>query len=228
MLEILLGAAAFSSQFDYEYISKCSKNVHPVTISAIIEAESAFNPYAIGINSGKRLSKQPSSFEDAVILAENLINQGHNIDMGLGQINSNNLKWLNLSIEDVFNPCKNISAMDYVITHNYKMSYDENSDYKLNLKKAVSMYNTGSPSKGFSNGYVARVDQKAIDQLKNIPLGAEREVNFTVEKKRRSKPLEMDSVDSFKSYNRKSINNHDDENDSRKRSEHSDDVQQQD
>lgn len=228
MVEIFLGTM-LNGQPNYDAISKCSKNVHPLTISAIIETESGFNPYAIGVNSGKRLSKQPSSLDEAISVATSLLEQGHNIDLGLGQINSVNLDWLDLSLNDVFDPCKNISAIDYVLSYNYERVYDETLNYDLNLKKALSMYNTGNSNKGFSNGYVAKVDAKAINQLKNIPLGADTEVTVTVvteEPKIISKPLEVDAVDSFKSYGKKSINKHGDKDNTRERSEHFDDIQQ--
>ena len=212
MIEIFLGSLINNGEIDYSYIQKCSPDVHAITVAAIIEQESAFNNFAIGINSGTRLSKQPDNYNDAVSIAKSLIENGHNIDIGLGQINSKNLNWLNLSVEDAFLPCKNIKAINDVLKHNYELTYDSRFDHESNLKKAVSMYNTGSESRGFDNGYVVAVLDKAIRQLKNIPFGSDSELtvveasNNTVplfsenENIRRSRPLEADTVDTFKSY----------------------------
>lgn len=201
---IMLSVLVLSGFINGDLISNCAENVHPITISAIIEAESAFNPYAIGINSGKRLKKQPKSFDEAYAIASSLLKEGHNIDLGLGQINSNNLDWLNLDLNSVFDPCKNIKAIDYVLSYNFDLVYDESLDYQYNLKKALSMYNTGNTSKGFNNGYVAKVSEKAKKQLLKIPLESSNEVEIEIQRNE-SKPLFSDEVQSFKRYDNMSV-----------------------
>jgi type IV secretion system protein VirB1 len=39
--------------------------------------------------------------------------------MGLGQVNSNNMRKTNLSVEDAFDPCKNIAAAAKILQSNY-------------------------------------------------------------------------------------------------------------
>lgn len=135
-----------------ELIQTCSPNVHLPVAQAIIKSESNFNPYAIGVNKGGRAVKQPTSYQEAVKTAKRLIGQGLNIDMGYAQINSANLKWLGLSVEQVFNPCHNLKAMQTV----YLTCYDKAGTTGLGtrMQRAFSCYNTGNMKKGFSNGYV--------------------------------------------------------------------------
>ena len=84
---------------------ECAPAVHPQTLAAIVKIESGFKPFAIGINKGTAtLKRQPESKEEAVKTAKELIAGGHNIDMGLGQINSANLRRLGLTVKDVFDP----------------------------------------------------------------------------------------------------------------------------
>lgn len=135
-------------------VAQCAPNVSPDTLLAIIKTESAGNPWAIGVNKGKKI-RPPKSQEEAVQAAKQLASKGANFDMGLGQINSNNMRWLGLTYETVFEPCTNIMAAAKILSNNYKSAIQ--SGVQNPLGAALSMYNTGSPLKGYSNGYVSKV-----------------------------------------------------------------------
>lgn len=137
---------------DMAMVAQCSSNMHPAIVQAIVETESSFNPFVIGVNRGSRLTRQPSNFSEAVQTAKRLLEQGANIDMGLGQINSANLNWLNLSVEQAFTPCVNLQALQRV----YLTCYDKagNSGLGDRMQRAFSCYNTGNFTKGFFNGYI--------------------------------------------------------------------------
>lgn len=81
---------------------------------------------------------------------------GYSVDLGLGQINSRNMRWLGLTWDTVFDPCTNIAALGAVLTSNYR-SAKSGRDPQTALRVALSMYNTGSQTRGFRNGYVAKV-----------------------------------------------------------------------
>ncbi|WP_370655722.1 lysozyme family protein [Paracraurococcus lichenis] len=104
----------------------------------IHEGRGVLNPYAIGVNRGPRLPKQPTSAAEAVAVARRLLADGRDFDAGLGQINVRNWRWLGLDAETVFDPCRNVAASAAVLT-------------------AFSLYNTGTPGRGFANGYVQGV-----------------------------------------------------------------------
>ncbi|NCU67966.1 lytic transglycosylase domain-containing protein (plasmid) [Acidovorax sp. 210-6] len=134
---------------------QCAPTVHPQTIAAIVKAESAFREFAIGINKRTAvLKRQPQTKAEAVATAKDLITRGHNIDMGLGQINSDNLPRLGITVDDVFDPCKNLAAAATILTNNYIRAPGEPQEA---LKKALSAYNTGDFAKGLRNGYVSKV-----------------------------------------------------------------------
>ncbi len=139
---------------------RCAPQVAPRTLAAVAYAESRFNPVAIGVNSGPRPARAPRNREEAVRTTRRLLAQGSNLDLGLGQINSANLAWLNLSIEDAFDPCKNLAAAGVVLRSGYRWS--SGGDRQAALRVALSRYNTGHPERGFRNGYVARVEQAAV------------------------------------------------------------------
>ena len=133
---------------------QCAPEVAPSTMAAIVSVESRGNPYAIGVNKGRQV-RQPTSATEAVVAAKRLLARGANIDLGLGQINSSNLKWLGLSVEAAFDPCSNLAAAARVLTGNYRRAVALGVQSPLGA--ALSAYNTGSMQRGYRNGYVAKV-----------------------------------------------------------------------
>lgn len=135
----------------------CAPSVAPEIMEKLVRAESGFNHFAIGVNGAERRSYNPTSKEDAVRIARDLIAQGHSIDMGLGQINSANLDWLGLTVNTVFDSCTNLKASERVLRDGYERARNQGSDPETALHQALSAYNTGTFTRGFSNGYVERV-----------------------------------------------------------------------
>lgn len=135
----------------------CSAQVHPETAWRVVKHESSGNPYAIGINGPYRLTQQPKTKEQAVSTALLLIKHGLSIDMGLGQINSKNLSWLGLSVEQIFDPCQNLGAMQTVLTGAYARGVRKYGHGQRALDAALSEYNTGSQTRGLQNGYVQKI-----------------------------------------------------------------------
>ena len=140
---------------------QCAPSVAPQTLAAIVRTESGFNPHSIGVNGGARLVRQPVDKAEAVATATWLVKHGYNIDFGLGQVNLANLVKLGLSIEDAFDPCKNLAAAATILHGNYQVARGQGQGEQAALYAALSAYNTGSYSKGFSNGYVQKVVNNA-------------------------------------------------------------------
>ncbi|KRB42553.1 lytic transglycosylase domain-containing protein [Phenylobacterium sp. Root700] len=135
----------------------CAPQVATETLLAIVQVESGFDTLAIGVNGGSRPGARPSSAHQAAREAERLLRAGANLDLGLGQINSRNLAWLDLSIEDAFDPCRNLAAAGRVLTLNYRRTSRDTGHGQTALSQALSLYNTGDQVRGQHNGYVAKV-----------------------------------------------------------------------
>lgn len=146
-------------------VQECAPWVAHQTMAAIVKTESGFKPLAIGVNGGARLARQPESKQEAVTTANWLIANGYSIDLGLGQVNSANLAKTGLSVEDAFDPCKNISAAARILHGNFKVARTKVQGDQAALLAALSAYNTGSYSRGFDNGYVRRVVNNANTAL---------------------------------------------------------------
>jgi type IV secretion system protein VirB1 len=137
------------------FASQCAPTVAPETVLAIIRTESRGRPFALGVNGARQPAPQ-SNAVDAVAVARRYIAAGYSVDLGLGQINSRNMRKLGLAWETVFDPCTNIDALGRILTQNYS-AVKAGRDPQLALRLALSMYNTGSTSRGFRNGYVGKV-----------------------------------------------------------------------
>ncbi len=141
----------------YALALECAPWVAPQTMAAIVKTESEFKPFAININGGAKLERQPATKEEAIVTSKWLLANNYNIDLGLGQVNSVNLPKTNLSVEDAFDPCKNLAASASILQQNFTSASKRTSDEQAALQAAISAYNTGSFTKGFSNGYVQKV-----------------------------------------------------------------------
>ena len=138
-----------------ELIAVCAPSVAPITMQEIVRVESGGNALAINVNGG-RLARKARNAADAAALARSAISQGYSVDLGLMQVNSRNLGSLGYSVEDMFEPCKNLTAGARVLTNFYQAARPRYSDDQSALRAALSAYNTGSYQRGFANGYVAK------------------------------------------------------------------------
>ncbi len=136
--------------------AQCAPSVAPATIAAIVQTESQGNELAINVNGLGRKVALPTSVAQAVAVARAYVERGYSVDLGLSQINSRNMKKLGLTWDNVFDPCTNLAAAGAVLAGNYhRVSAGLHPQRALRI--ALSMYNTGSQSRGFANGYVGKV-----------------------------------------------------------------------
>lgn len=138
--------------------ARCAPSIHVRTLSSLVRQESRLNPYAININGGKKLAHQPVNAAEAIATAQGLLDQGYNIDVGLGQINSNNFRALGVSLATLFEPCSNLQAAARMLQDCYERGVAAvGAAGQDALHAALSCYNTGSLSKGIRNEYVRAV-----------------------------------------------------------------------
>lgn len=139
-----------------DMIETCAPNVAPAMVQQIIHVESRGDPLAININGPYKLPRKPRDASDAVALVKPIIARGVSVDLGLMQVNSRNLESLGYSVEEMFEPCTNIAAGAMVLTKFYRGAKSQHGAGQVALRAALSAYNTGSYTRGFNNGYVAR------------------------------------------------------------------------
>ena len=135
----------------------CAPNVDASTLQTVVRHESRANIYAIGVNGGYKLPRQPANREEAIATAEWLKENGYDFDAGLGQVNIRNVPKLGMSIPDLFEPCENLKAAAAILTDCYSRAVPRYGKGQPALLAALSCYNTGNFERGFSNGYVSKV-----------------------------------------------------------------------
>lgn len=141
--------------------AQCAPAVAPATLLAVVKAESAFDPLAIGVNGPRGGALRLQTPAAAAEAAHRLIAEGRSIDLGLGQINSRNLARLGLTVEAAFDPCRNLAAAAAVLSEGYGRAAGAAGSEQAALRMTLSLYNTGHPERGLRNGYVTRVIRAA-------------------------------------------------------------------
>lgn len=144
-------------------ISTCAHDVGYSTMRALVQVESGGNPWIINSNTLKR-SFRFDSQAAAESAASNMLRAGHNIDMGLGQVNSRNMQGLGLTVNRAFEPCSNLQASASILKSSYfaaKALHGAKGEAMV-LRHALSRYNTGNDWNGLRNGYVAKVEAAAL------------------------------------------------------------------
>lgn len=146
---------------DTLFIEQCKNPTVPTSIvRMIVQEESSKNPYAVNVNKdGKSfISFIPKTKDEAITIAQSYINAGFNVDVGYMQLNSDNFKQLNTTLENALEPCKNIYLSSTIFYNFYKDTSKKDSSI-TRVQKSLSAYNTGSYELGFKNGYVAKYDK---------------------------------------------------------------------
>lgn len=133
--------------------------VAPETVAAFADAESRLQPYAIFDNTDRK-SYAPESAQEAAAIARSLLDRGHSIDTGLMQINSANFDRTGLNAETAFDPAKSVRAGDQILADAYQWCQERQPSANP-LRCMASVYNTGRPTAGERNGYVARIWEAA-------------------------------------------------------------------
>lgn len=146
---------------DTLFIEQCKNPTVPTSIvKMIVQEESSKNPYAVNVNKdGKSfISFIPKTKDEAITIAQSYINAGFSVDVGYMQLNSDNFKQLNTTLENALEPCKNIYLSSTIFYNFYKDTSKKDSSI-TRVQKSLSAYNTGSYELGFKNGYVDKYDK---------------------------------------------------------------------
>jgi len=139
-----------------DMMHQCAPNVAPETIAAIIQVESGGNAFALGVNGPVKRLARPINVQEAARQARYYMSLGYSVDLGLMQINSNNLAGLGYTVESILDPCNNLRAGSRILSRGYAGATKRFGPGQDALRAALSAYNTGNYERGFQNGYVAK------------------------------------------------------------------------
>jgi type IV secretion system protein VirB1 len=148
---------------------RCAPSVAPSTLASIARTESGFEPLSIHDNT-TGTSGAPATRDLAIQIASKLLGAGHSVDIGIMQINSANFARLGLTLEAAFDPCKSVAAGAAVLAGGYTGG-DTHEGQQAALRVALSEYNTGDAQRGFTNGYVHKVELAARGIVPALDVG---------------------------------------------------------
>lgn len=135
---------------------QCAPSVHTDTMQRIVQVESSYNPYAIGVVGG-HLERQPRTKGEALATAQWLEANGYNYSVGLAQVNKHNFPKYGLSLEQALEPCPNLRAGSEILTECFVRARKARSDEQGALKDAFSCYYSGNFITGYKQGYVLKI-----------------------------------------------------------------------
>jgi type IV secretion system protein VirB1 len=153
---------------------QCAPQIAMETLAAVVSVESGFQPFAIRINTGRPLAEQPKTRAEAIEIATILISEGHDIDLGLGGINSGNLGRLGMSVSDTFDFCLNIKASAALLEGYYQIALQGGTTTaQAEAVMLWSYFGNGDASVGEMVGYDKKVlaeRARLSDQLESIEI----------------------------------------------------------
>lgn len=167
-----------SSQFD-AIANQCAPFVAASTLRAIARVESNFNPFAIGVVDS-RLSRQPKTLLEGISSAASLERKGAKFSAGLVQIYVKNWSSLGLDYETVFDPCRNLTAAQTILSDCYQRARQKTSAPQVALRQSISCYYSNNFVTGFRVGYVQKVvaaHAHALQTRSSIPMNPIRPIS---------------------------------------------------
>lgn len=154
---------------------ECAPQIATETLAAVVSVESGFQPFAIRINSDHPLADQPQTRNEAIEMATTLMAEGHDVDLGLGGINSGNLGRLGLSVSDTFDFCLNIKASAALLEGYYQIALQSGATTaQAEAVMLRSYFGNGDASIGEMVGYDRQVlaeRERLSSQLDSIAIG---------------------------------------------------------
>ena len=94
-----------------DLLNRCAPGAPVGPLTAIVRQASGFEPLLITIDGKKTIPVQAMSLEEGVQLASEATVSGHNIRIGLAQLDAEERKAAGLSISASFDPCKHVAAL---------------------------------------------------------------------------------------------------------------------
>jgi type IV secretion system protein VirB1 len=151
-----------------ELAAEHAPTVNTGTLLAFAYRESRLRPFAIHDNTtGQRVF--PASAAMAAGLTGLRLAQGHNLDLGIMQVNSANLARTGLTVTTAFDAAESMRAGASILVAAYQRCLRGNEhatpiEQQAALRCAATIYNTGREQAGILNGYQSGV-WRAAEQI---------------------------------------------------------------
>lgn len=133
---------------------QCAPEVATEAVVPLVMTESGGDTLKINVNKGPRV--RAGTMAEGAAIVRRYVAAGYTVDVGLAQVNSANFARLGVTVEQVFDPCTNLRLASSVLQASYGLATRHYSGLDA-ISATYSLYNTGTLTRGFRNGYVGRV-----------------------------------------------------------------------
>lgn len=133
---------------------QCAPEVATEAVVPLVMTESGGDDLSINVNRGPRV--RASTVAEGAALVRHYMAAGYTVDVGLAQVNSANFARLGVTVEQAFAPCTNMRLASSMLQEGYGLASRHYSGLDA-ISATYSLYNTGTLTRGFRNGYVGRV-----------------------------------------------------------------------
>ena len=140
-----------------ELLDQCAAQVSPVLMQALVKAESAGQPLAIGMDKANGDVAQPASVQAAVATAKALVAAGRKFSVGLAQIHVSNVSLYGLTWEQAFDPCQNLAVGQKILWNFYHRATASGYSGVAAIWAALRGYNSGGVDRAISDDYAHRI-----------------------------------------------------------------------
>ena len=133
---------------------QCAPEVATEAVVPLVVTESGGDDLSINVNRGPRV--RAGTVAEGAALVRRYMAAGYTVDVGLAQVNSANFARLGVTVEQAFEPCTNLRLASSMLQEGYGLASRHYSGLDA-ISATYSLYNTGTLTRGFRNGYVGRV-----------------------------------------------------------------------
>ena len=138
-------------------IEQCAPQISPVLMDALVRAESAWRPLAIGMDKAQGTVKQPVSLSEAIATANALTTAGRKFSVGLAQIHVTNVALYGMTWEQAFDACQNLAIGQKILWNFYRRALASGYTGVSAIWAALRGYNSGGVDRAVSDEYANRI-----------------------------------------------------------------------
>lgn len=148
-----------------QLVHACVPSADSRSVAAIVQTESSYNPWALSINrpAGSAamkglppgrlyLTRQPKSKAEALEWARRLMADHYTLSVGLMQVSTES----GYSVRVLLDPCSNVKIGWSIFLSKYQQAAGKLGHGQRAVHSALSLYNSGTYTLGFQNGYVSK------------------------------------------------------------------------
>ncbi|WP_081621882.1 transglycosylase SLT domain-containing protein [Ancylobacter sp. FA202] len=142
----------------------CAPMVDPAALAAIVRLESSFNPLAIRVHSDAVLKGQPATKQAAVAAANDLLAKRAEFSLGLGGLSVEIGRKYGLSLEEMFDPCRNLAVTGELLAGYLRASAKAGAGDGAFGAAFARYFGQGEEEAGYLAGY----DQRALSAMAEL------------------------------------------------------------